>query len=211
MATVTETLRIGPADHGRPMTLAEFEDAEETPGYCYELGQGVLEVSQIPGEPHNILEWFFLARIRDYDVAHPGTITMAGGPSMFRLWVPEMASARHPDVSVVLAGTRRVGGRRPPSLVIEVVSPGEVARRRDYVVKREEYLAYGIREYWIVDRLTRAVTVLTREDDAWVEHVFDRDDQPAASRILPGFAVLPAELWVAADGAFENDETDENP
>ena len=29
-------LRIGPADHGRPMTLDELLEAEEEPGYRYE-------------------------------------------------------------------------------------------------------------------------------------------------------------------------------
>ena len=37
MATTTVALRIGPADHGRAMTLDEFLDAEEEPGYRYEL------------------------------------------------------------------------------------------------------------------------------------------------------------------------------
>ena len=200
MATVTTAIRIGPADHGREMTFEEFEDAEETPGYLYELARGVLEVSIIPGEPHGLLEWFFLGRIRDYDVAHPGVVAMAGGPSMFRLWVPEMASARHPDVSVVLAGTRKVGPRRPPSLVIEVVSPGEVARRRDYVVKREEYLAFGISEYWIVDRFEKRVTVLWRRGDSWTETVF-LDGQVASGLVLPGFAVPVADLWAAITDA----------
>ena len=50
MATVQ--LRIGPADHGRRMTLEEYRDAEEEPGYRYELARGVLEVTQVPNDPH---------------------------------------------------------------------------------------------------------------------------------------------------------------
>ena len=48
MATVTTPLRIGPADHGRAMTLEEFLDADVEEGYRYELAQGVLE-SRSPG------------------------------------------------------------------------------------------------------------------------------------------------------------------
>ena len=48
MATAATSLRIGPADHGRRMTLAEFLDAEETPGYRCELARGVIEVSEVP-------------------------------------------------------------------------------------------------------------------------------------------------------------------
>jgi hypothetical protein len=45
-------IRIGPADNGRTMTLEEFHEAEEQPGYLYELSRGVLEVTQVPGEDH---------------------------------------------------------------------------------------------------------------------------------------------------------------
>jgi hypothetical protein len=44
--------RIGPADHGRPMTLDEFREAEEVPGYLYELARGVLEVGEVPRDEH---------------------------------------------------------------------------------------------------------------------------------------------------------------
>ena len=46
MATVTTPLRIGLADHGRAMTLDEFEEAGFEEGYRYELARGVLEVSE---------------------------------------------------------------------------------------------------------------------------------------------------------------------
>jgi len=44
-------IRIGPADHGRAMTWQQFQDAEEEPGYLYELVRGVLEVTEVPGDP----------------------------------------------------------------------------------------------------------------------------------------------------------------
>ena len=43
MATITTSLRIGPADHGRMMTLEEFLEAEEAEGYCFELARGSLK------------------------------------------------------------------------------------------------------------------------------------------------------------------------
>ena len=62
------------------------------------------------------------------------------------------------------------------------------SHERDYVTKRAEYLAYGLREYWIVDLPMKVVTVLIRDGDAWVEQVY-RDDQHAVSLVLPGFAI----------------------
>ena len=94
-------------------------------------------------------------------------------------------------------------GRRLPALAAEVVSRGSITR--DYQAKREEYLAYGLLEYWIVDPLERKVTVLTRRGDTWSEAVF-RGDQVIASLVLPGFATTVAELWVGVDDAEDDDD-----
>ena len=53
--TIAAPLRIGLADHGRTMTLEEFREAEELEGYIYELARGVLEVSEVPNDPHGVV------------------------------------------------------------------------------------------------------------------------------------------------------------
>ena len=189
----TLATRIGPADHGRAMTLEEFQDADEEPGYRYELARGVLEVTHVPGDPHGQLVWTILSAIARHAQEHPGRIQRSGGAAEFRLWLPGMVSGRNPDVAVVLRNTPRDSrGHRPPVLAFEVVSKrGET---RDYQVKREEYLAFGLREYWIVDPQARRVTVLIRDGDAWIERVF-QGEQTAQGLVLPGFALPLAELW----------------
>ena len=156
MATVAETLRIGLADHSRRMTLQEFLDAEEEEGYRYELARGILEVAHVPGDPHGLIVCQFYRLFTRYEDAHPGVIDRFGGASEFRLYLPERISGRNPDLAVALLGTPPDdSGDRPPSLAIEVVSEGSEAHTRDDVTKREEYLAFGLREYWIVDRFER--------------------------------------------------------
>ena len=207
MATVN-AIRIGPADHGRRMSLEEFREAEEEQGYRYELARGVLEVTLVPNDPHGVTVWRLICAIRDYDRARPGIIYRAGGAGEFRLWLPVMISGRNPDVAVVLHKTPKdPRGWRPPVLVMEVVSEGSEAHERDYVTKREEYLAFGIREYWIVDPEARCVTVLVRDGDAWVEHRF-REEQQASSSILPGLAIKVSDLWVEAEGEDDEDPGD---
>jgi Uma2 family endonuclease len=195
MATVTTPLRIGPADHGRMMTLDEFEEADFEEGYRYELARGVLEVSEIPGELHAVIVWAILRAIAGYDREHPRTIHRAGGGSEYRFRLPAMQSGRHPDVAVTLRNTPRDWrGFRRASMAFEVVSKGAEARERDYVTKRAEYLAYGLLEYWIVDPQEKTVIVLVRDGDAWREHVY-RDDQLAESMVLAGFALRVSDLW----------------
>ena len=47
-----------------------------------------------------------------------------------------------------------------PLLVVEVVSPGELQRNRDYIAKRTQYQDCGIPEYWIIDPEARTVLIL---------------------------------------------------
>ncbi len=194
MATV-ETLRLSVADHGRRMTLDEFLDAEAEEGYRFELARGVLEVTEVPDDDHGYVLWNLEKVVVGYDQAHPGIILRAGEASGFRLWLPGMISGRNPDYAIVLRGApkdRR--GRRRVAIAFEVVSEGDEARTRDYLTKREEYLAYGLLEYWILDPIERKVTVLVRNGDVWEQQVFI-DGQSAQGLALPGLVVPVANLW----------------
>jgi Uma2 family endonuclease len=207
MATITPTARIGPADHGRRMTLEQFGDMDVEEGYRYELASGLLEVTEVPNDPHGEIVWIVLRLLADYDSAHPRVTQRAGGAAEFRLWLPGMISGRNPDVAFSLRNTpkdRR--GRRLPTLAFEVVSEGRDAIERDYVAKRAEYLAYGLREFWIVDPATKTVTVLVRDGDVWVEHVF-RGDQQANGLALPGFNVCVSDLWPASEADSGDGQT----
>ena len=71
VATATP-LRIGPADQGRTMTLEEFREAEETDGYRYELAQGVLEVTEVPNDPHGVVVCNLYRAVSRYDATASG-------------------------------------------------------------------------------------------------------------------------------------------
>ncbi|MDT9327017.1 MAG: Uma2 family endonuclease [Limnospira sp. PMC 1286.21] len=57
----------------------------------------------------------------------------------------------------------------PPLLAIEVVSPGELQRDRDYVAKRIQYQDLAIPEYWIVDPQTQTILVLEITETGYTE------------------------------------------
>jgi Uma2 family endonuclease len=189
--------RIGPADHGRKMSLEEFREADEEPGYVYELARGVIEVTEVPNDPHGQVVSNIQGLAHDYKKSHPGVIRRIGGGGEFRLWVPEMVSGRNPDMAIVFRDAPKdYRGRRRPALVAEVVSQG--GEDRDYRAKREEYWAFGAQEYWIVDRFLRQVLVLFRRGEQWEERTF-HDEDVIVSDLLPGFAGTVAELWVDVD------------
>ena len=203
MATVRN--RIGPADHGRKMTLEEFREAEDQAGYLYEVVRGVLEVSEVPGD----LRWQILDNIHEafsrYRQDHPDLILRIGHGSEVRFIIPELVTDRHPDVAVVFRDAPLdERGRRRAALAVEVVSPGNKARRRDYEDKRGDYLAVGLLEYWIVDPGLRLVTVLNRVEadgvPTWSEDRAFGDGGVIVSGLLRGFAGTVADLWASVEG-----------
>ena len=194
----TTRIQIGPDDHGRTMSLEEFREADEEAGYRYELARGgVLEVIEFPQPPHHrvVSQLFQLAVI--YCREHPRVIDYFGGGTEVRAWQSGIDLARHPDFGVVFHGTTRdeVGDLKA-GLVAEVVSPS--SKTRDYQDKRQDYLVYGIQEYWIVDPIQRQVTVLARQGDgadaSWLETVC-RDADVIESPALPGLRATVDGLW----------------
>lgn len=57
----------------------------------------------------------------------------------------------------------------PPHLVIEVVSPGQHNRDRDYGRKRRQYAVRGILEYWLIDPEEHAIAVLQLNEGNYLE------------------------------------------
>ena len=77
-----------------------------------------------------------------------------------------------------------------PELMVEILSPGKQNERRDREVKLKLYSVRGVREYWIVDRLTRQVEVYRREQAQLVLAATLVGDDEITSPLLPGFSCL---------------------
>ncbi len=196
---IVSVTRIGPEDRGRRMSLDEFAHAEGRPGYLYELARGEVRVVETPGLPHGLIVQAVHRRIHSYQDRRPGRIFYTATGSGCALRLPGMQSERHPDVAVYL--TAPADPVNPwdawiPDIVVEVVSAGNEAHERDYRDKREDYLAAGVREYWIVDPVTRSLLVLRRTGDRWREI---RPDATAgySTGLLPEFELDVAGLFVA--------------
>src|SRR5579884_4293523 len=153
MATAVKRVRkIGPRDHGRLMSLAEFEHAQVQEGYLYELGRGVIIVSDVPNRKHMETVIATRRQLMSYELAHPGALYAVLAGSECKILVANLETERHPDLALYRSAPPPgddYWSTWIPVVVIEVVSRG--SRRRDYKEKREEYLAFGVLEYWIID------------------------------------------------------------
>lgn len=83
----------------------------------------------------------------------------------------------------------------PPRFVLEVVSPGQTNRYRDYVCKRDQYAAIGIPEYVIVDPEEQTVTVLVLEQRNYREVGCYRGDQRIISPTFPDLALTVNQIF----------------
>jgi len=113
------------------------------------------------------------------------------------------AKSRLPDLMVhseesrtALSGEKRAILLRdmpPPVLVVEVVSPGQENRDRDYRYKRTEYAARGITEYWIIDPEMQQVTVCLWVNGQYEDTVY-QGDTSIQSTVVPDFNLSAVQI-----------------
>ncbi len=77
-----------------------------------------------------------------------------------------------------------------PCVVFEVLSPSTRERDREYKTRR--LLGLGVKEVWLIDGESETIEVVTVEGGR-----VTRDDRPARSEVIEGFALVPAELFGA--------------
>ena len=85
-----------------------------------------------------------------------------------------------------------------PTIVAEFVSKRKRDRVRDYEEKRREYATIGVREYWVIDRFARTMTVFKNEAGTWSEVVVNAEET-YETPLLPGFALPLGRLLKVAD------------
>ncbi|WZP00926.1 Uma2 family endonuclease [Isosphaeraceae bacterium EP7] len=193
----TSRLRLAPGLAGVHLTPDEFDRATTGRGNRYELIGGVLVVSPHPGngevDPNEFLGFLLMSHKRNHpqgsaiDKALPEQ-TIPVGDDRRRMdraiWV---GLGRTPDPRVDV-----------PAIAVEFVSRSRRDIRRDYEIKRDEYLAIGVREYWIIDRYRRTMTVHRRDGDRTLTKVVT-EGQSHETDLLPGFVLPLAELLKLAD------------
>lgn len=186
----------GPGAAGLLMTPREFDRSDFLEGWRYELINGVLVVSSTPSlnerDPNQALGRWLL----NYQEEHP-----QGSALDFTIHEHTIVtgSNRRRADRVLWTGLGRLPRRNEiPSVVMEFVSAGKRNLFRDYELKRDEYLASGVQEYWVIDRFQRTLTVFTRQGRKTRKQVF-HEDQVYTTNLLPGFELPLARLFALAN------------
>ncbi len=194
--TKTRRLRLGPRAAGMLLTPQEFDRALFKEGWRYELINEVLVVSPSPlrneRDPNGELD--FLLRL--YQHQHPQGAAL--DLTLSEETIEATKNRRRAD-RVIWAGLGRLPGpHEPPTIIVEFVSKGRINLERDYVAKRMEYREIGVKEYWVIDRFSKTMTVYVFADDGDQVIVVSVDQIYATPR-LPGFEVPLRRLLELAD------------
>jgi len=89
-----------------------------------------------------------------------------------------------------------------PTIAVEFVSRSSRDRQRDYVEKRREYAQAGVKEYWVIDRFAREMTVFRGAE----ETLNVPEGEVYRTPLLPGFELPLDRLLARADQYQAEDE-----
>ncbi len=198
MTTVAESkLVLRPELNGVQMTPREFDAADiDDELHVYELINGVLIVSPPPLEEERDPNEELGFMLRSYQKEHPRGAALDKTLPEHR--IHSRNSRRRAD-RAIWAGLGRTPSRdEAPTIAVEFVSSGRRNWLRDFKVKRREYKAVGVKEYWIIDRFRRTMTVFVNRGGLSSELVV-HEGEIYRTPLLPGFELALARLLAIAD------------
>ena len=190
-------LRLGPADHGRPLSLDEYESADYDPGFKYEIIDGRLYVSPAPNFAESVLETWLTRHLMIYSHAHPDVINYVAPKSRVFVHKRKKATVPEPDLAVyqgldLSRAFRDIHWRDlGPVMVAEVLVEGDA--RKDLERNPDLYFDVpSVREYWVLDgreNPNRPTLIQHRRyGTRWVVREFPYGTV-FATKILPEFAL----------------------
>ena len=182
----------------KPAGEWRYEDLERLPddGKRYEIIEGELYEMPSPVSAHGVTirNLMFLLGplievLRGWLLTAPLDVFFPG------------ADPVQPDIVVLLPDSnaslvsRGIAG--PPDLLVEVLSPSN--RGHDLLTKRALYARAGVREYWIVDPMSRTIEVLTLDRDAFHSVQVASGEDAVVSPLLGGMAFPLSAVFARLD------------
>ena len=149
-------------------------------GTRVELLDGVLYDMASPTTVHQRLTFQLSFAIESHIRAKKGKCEVIPAPYGVFL---DKKNFLEPDISVICDTDKikKDGCHGAPDWVIEVVSPS--SQVMDYLRKLKKYIAFGVREYWIVDPQDETVTTYDLENDNMAKYTFHDE---IACQLFPG-------------------------
>jgi Uma2 family endonuclease len=185
-------LKLGPECAGVSLTANEFDAADFEIGWRYELIKGVLVVSPAPKpqerSPNDVLGYW----LRMYQENHRFGSSLNDTLPEHDIRVGDQR--RRADRVIWARLGRQPRPEETPTIAVEFTSAGKRNMIRDYEEKRKEYAAIGVREYWVINRFRRNLTVFLQ---GGTKTVYD-EKRIYKTKLLPGFRMSISKLLASA-------------
>jgi Uma2 family endonuclease len=177
---------------GRMMTFEEWAAMDEDePG---ELVGGRLEEEEVPDAIHELIVLWLGQVFRNW-LARKGVVLGSDAKYAVR-----SNRGRKADVALYLdRETKRPPARGiirvPPDIVVEIASASPRDQRRDRIEKMDEYAAFGVTWYWILDPTLQSLEIFELTGGRYA-----RATQATAGRLesvpgCPGLQLDLDDLW----------------
>lgn len=205
-AEPTSAPSSGTSPTSKLMTFEEWANMDEDePG---EFVNGELVEEEMPSTLHEIIVSWLIGALRVWGT--PRKCPVFGSELKLRV---ARNRGRKPDLSMYGEGTRFRDAaylRKPPMLVVEVLSRQARDVKRDRHEKRLEYAKFGVQHYWLVDPDARVFEFLkVGPDGLWIEAAESASDGQVTIPAFEGLVLNLDELWAEVDNLIEGPESDE--
>ncbi len=184
---------------GRPVPGVRLTEAE----FWAEYGDEDIKAEWVDGEviimppvsrEHSEINVWLLRLVAEF-VEHHELGQVLG--SEFSIRLASIRKSRSPDVMFV--SNAKLSKLRPtylegaPDLTMEIVSPDSEAR--DWRDKYADYQSAGVREYWVVDPLSKHVDAYSLGRSKKYSLIQPDDEGRIHSKVLKGLYLQPQWLW----------------
>jgi Uma2 family endonuclease len=184
---------------GRPLPGVRLTEAEFATEYGHEdikaewVDGEVIIMAPVSGE-HADLNFWLMRLVAEF--VERQNLGLVRGPE-FPVRLASIRRVRSPDLmfisSAKLSKLRPTYLDGPPDLVMEIVSPDSEAR--DWRDKYGDYQSTGVREYWVVDPLSKRLDAYTLGRSKQYSLIQPDDVGRIHSKVLKGLFVNPQWLW----------------
>jgi Uma2 family endonuclease len=189
--TAQVELSDGKPHPGRRMSEEEFVEWCDDQTRAEWVDGEVIVMAPVSDEQGDLQGW--LISLLRFFIEHRDLGVLRGPESQVRLGLQRRR--RTPDVLFVAKSRRDIIRRNhvegAPDLIMEIAAPESLSR--DWREKYLEYERAGVREYWVIDPMSKRVEAYTLATQGYVPTA--ESDGKIPSIVLPGFYLRPRWLW----------------
>ena len=158
-------------------------------GNRYEIIDGELHVTTAPHIWHQVVVGRAYRALEDWSDSTGAGLTIPGPGVIISptdAVIPDVVWVSRERLASIMGEDGKLHGA--PDVVVEVLSRGAANEERDRVTKRQHYGAWGVQEYWIVDRFARTVEVYRLSAGALEPAGMLGEGDELTTPLLPGFS-----------------------